>query len=553
MIHTMIRLVPTTRTALFPIIKASFPFWTKPRESLKYYCIRVFEVLDYLPSIRKEVFELVIDKSLDIDVNIEIKDNGEATIKKQKEGEETENAADANDNNLMIYNRITTPTMNKDAATKIPALEASAENEVDVQSNKLDSLLSILFNVLKRQGANQREVRQLYYQVYPIFESAVLTTHKSKFVQYCVFLLCGLESNIDETTSAQGDAGEIQHSILHRDFAAKLVEIIVDPYRATLTRQSGACYLASFVSRASFVGPTTICESISTLLRWAEAYIDSLGTDSIRAADAREQTELHALFYTVCQAAFYIMCFRGSEAINCYRAALAGHGSQGSQDGNEDDYLLDPEHINLGAARWTRICSHDLQPLRYCLESVRSEFLHVAHFYELIDEKTLEKLVVEAKKISTGRVNKKAASKIVTAATLAKRRRKGGVGGLGRGSNPLKSFFPFDPLLLRRSHEIIEPFYKYWEGPVEEEDVLDIDDGPGEVGNIFALDEDTEVTDASDEDDESDDEDGDEMDSDSESESERVPTVVEKKEIQRQLWTESYKRPRSQSMENGSW
>ena len=56
------------------------------------------------------------------------------------------------------------------------------------------------------------------------------------------------------------------------------------------------------------------------------------------------------------------------------------------------------------------------------------------------------------------------------------------VGGLGRGSNPLKSFFPFDPLLLRRSHDYIEEFYKHWQGPCQEEDVLVIDDSsePGE-------------------------------------------------------------------------
>lgn len=287
--------------------------------------------------------------------------------------------------------------------------------------------------------------------------------------------------------------------------------------------------------------------------------MDSLAADSIRATDAREQSELHALFYTVCQAAFYIMCFRGSDAIQCYKAALAGHSPEGADD---DSYLPDPAHIDLGAARWTRICSHELQPLRYCLESVRSEFLHVAHFYELIDADTLERLVIEAKKISTGRVNKKAASKIVTAVTLANRRRKGGVGGLGRGSNPLKSFFPFDPLLLRRSHEIIEPFYKYWEGPVEEDDIFDIDESPGD---IFEMDEDNQVPQNSEDEDANEDEedersaesardnDEDDMDSDSESEVESIPSAAAKKETQRQLWTESFKRPRSQSMENGSW
>lgn len=35
-------------------------------------------------------------------------------------------------------------------------------------------------------------------------------------------------------------------------------------------------------------------------------------------------------------------------------------------------------------------------------------------------------------------------------------------GGLGRGSNPLDSFFPFDPYLLRRSHVYVASMYNSW-------------------------------------------------------------------------------------------
>lgn len=35
-------------------------------------------------------------------------------------------------------------------------------------------------------------------------------------------------------------------------------------------------------------------------------------------------------------------------------------------------------------------------------------------------------------------------------------------GGLGRGSNPLDSFFPFDPYLLRRSHVYVDTIYNTW-------------------------------------------------------------------------------------------
>jgi RNA polymerase I-specific transcription initiation factor RRN3 len=386
-----------------------------------------------------------------------------------------------------------------------------------------------------------------------------------------MFLLCGLESQLVDDGN-HVEMSQQQHAILHRDFSAKLLEIIVDPYRATMTRQSAACYLASLMSRASYVGPETVCECIAALLRWAEAYIESVATHGFRAADAREQSEFHSLFYTVCQAAFYIMCFRGTEAMEFYQQAMSGYqtmefpSTEEEEDLNDAFFLPDPEHMDLGTKRWTQICDHELQPLRFCLESVRSEFLHVAHAFELIDDQILEKLVVDAKRLSTGRVNKKAASTISTAATLEKQRQTGGVGGLGRGSNPLKSFFPFDPLLLRRSHDFIEPFYKHWQGPVEKEDVLVIDDATEDGDDQIQFEMEDEISDddepVGDEEEDEEDDDDDRLpvivsdpekdDALDNEEIVKIPDVYEKKQLQKKAWT-SLKRPRSLSIENGSW
>jgi RNA polymerase I-specific transcription initiation factor RRN3 len=537
------RLVPKARSELLPIIAARFPFWKAGKQKLMWYCIQAFQVLDYLPAIRKSLFELVIDKCLEIDVNIKIKDNGDVSVEQErKEEEEKENEKGGN--------------------REVPcSLEADGTNDVDQLSDSLDSLLALLMRMMSQGCSDGQGAREVYYEILPVFESTIITTHKSKFVQYCLFYLCGLEWERSSTSNASVvKVSNQEHSILHRDFASKFFEIIVDPYRAMLTRQSAACYLASFVSRASYVEAETICESISTLLRWAEAYMDSLASNSIWAADAREQSELHALFYTVCQAAFYIMCFRGADAISFYREALTQFNNRESIEGQDGLLLPNPSDIDLGASRWTRLCNHELQPLRFCLESVRSEFLHVAHFYALIDEQVLDRLVVDAKRMSTGRVNKKAASAITTAATLEKQRRKGGVGGLGRGSNPLKSFFPFDPLLLRRSHFFVEPFYKQWQGPVEEEDVLIIDEPPDDDDQIFDMDEDEDgvvseveeevpVVVSDQETKEALESDGDEAKEDNPPSAAPNQTKQEKKKI----WADTLKRPRSHSMENGSW
>jgi hypothetical protein len=87
MLSTMMRLCPKARTDLYPIIASNGPFWTKPREELDYYYRQCFTALEYLPNIREQVIELVIDKALEIDVNIKIKDGGEVIIDDEKDSD----------------------------------------------------------------------------------------------------------------------------------------------------------------------------------------------------------------------------------------------------------------------------------------------------------------------------------------------------------------------------------------------------------------------------------------------------------------------------------
>jgi len=154
------------------------------------------------------------------------------------------------------------------------------------------------------------------------------------------------------------------------------------------------------------------------------------------------------------------------------------------QDGHDDEAsFADPQHFDISTPRWINLCSHHLQPLRYCLESVRGEFLLLADGFNLIESKLLDRLIADDRKMATSfekidanMKGRKRPTTIQTAVTLEKRRLNGGVGGLGRGSNPLESFFPFDPYLLRKSYPFVENFYRNWEGSAVPSDEQDNDD-----------------------------------------------------------------------------
>ena len=354
---------------------------------------------------------------------------------------------------------------------------------------QLDTLMHLVFEHLIT-STGIKTPREMYKMIIIAFNSVILTTHRSKFVQFVILFLCGLDydSKDHETKTDNEEEDQADQSMLSREFAAKLIDLVLDPFRPSINRQSAACYLASFVSRSTSVCPGTACEAVSAILRFTEAYMDTYHTEAL-ARNARRgagmefgtgnqtsKVAVHSLFYTVSQAAFYIMCFRGRECMEYYNKAVEYHARLDHENEDDDHILLypDPKLIDISLKRWTRLVSHHLHPLKYCLESVRGEFLLLSDRFDLIEGSVLDRLIIEDRKMASsspkGQVVKKASS-IRTAATLEKRRMNGGVGGLGRGSNPLDSFFPFDPYLLRRSYSFVDPYYRHWTGSLNDDDL----------------------------------------------------------------------------------
>lgn len=238
------------------------------------------------------------------------------------------------------------------------------------------------------------------------------------------------------------------------------------------------------------------------------------------------------------------------------------------------------QQMNIGIDRWTKLCHHPLKPLKYCLESVRMEFLHLSKKYHWIRHDVLHYLFVYEQQrylrhqriqqynnnnnnhrsnssnnnnqyrfstynndnstnatdhvnpnnncnssdpmkpvqqehrqrrqllleiqerrrknlMNLRRTKRLSSSSIIsigstfsnsspnllasenrnnnnveTSSTISieKERISGGIGGLGHGNNPLDSFFPFDPYLLRRSLRYIEPYYRHWKAADDDDD-----------------------------------------------------------------------------------
>ena len=519
-------------------ITTNFPHYkTSPVALHRWYINICLQLVHLVPTLEGPILNLLVDQALEMDVQIKINDNGGVFLDEDASDDMGQNIVSKKRSYQIISRQSLSASKNNTANINSPMEESEEITDI---AERLDNLMNILCQRIQKQTTFSSEsvsealtavvnARRLYRHLDDIFDKKVRTTHRSKFVPFIFFVLFGREADaleavgklmadrkndspstvagnidipLDDKSSEVKDvisASINQTDFLYRGFCAKLIDLFYNPVDpGELPSQTVVCCLASFVSRATYVCPETVCESVAAILQWIEAYIEahtesqdtpsSIRRQSSGSGSTQKQRDIHALFYTACQSAFYVMCFRGAEALHYYQTAWRHRDDPESQ-------FASPESVNLESKRWKAIVKHPLQPLRNCLESVRVEFLHVAEdldlFVERSDDDSSESREAEAKQFlqhlwsvnNQGKTclkkskmttpKRRRSSVIKTAATQEKKRLDGGVGGLGKGSNPLDSYFPFDPYLLKCSHKYVESYYRNWDDCILTMDGLD--------------------------------------------------------------------------------
>ncbi len=591
------RLCPRSKSDLLREISNNFPHYkTCPPALYQWYSHVCLQLLHLVPTMEGPIMSMFVDKALDMDVEIKIDDKGGVFLDNGGRngddegdffnGKHLEEDVVATTTSPMpkkrSFQQLSSPGITTPNSTSSSALDTAVEDESDhinEIAERLDTLMTVLYEHIIQATSFSPDslseammaavnARRMYRHLDEVFDKKVRTTDRSKFVQFVFFVLFGRENDALEAVGrlmatkreqmneikndAALDNGDLLNQMdpLYRGFSAKLIDVFFNPsYAGDVPRQTVVCYLASFVSRATYVCPETVCECIAALLRWAEIYVTAQesqkqkgrvplrrsASSTLSLSTQQQPCEVHALFYTSCQAAFYLMCFRGVEAIQYYRNAYEHRD-------DPDSPYADPESVDIGPQRWRFLCGHEMQPLKYCLESVRLEFLHLAEDLDLFLDPGLDELpnIEETKAFLDGLWNsfskegkKQAASKtegkktparrrstiISTAAIQEKKRLDGGVGGLGKGSNPLGSFFPFDPYLLQKSYQHVHPYYRNWEDCIPSSSLdasIDIDGGE-EVDvceDMSDIEDDIDNDQVEDDDDDSEEEDDDDEDDD---------------------------------------
>eukprot|EP00644_Phytophthora_capsici_P015658 jgi/Phyca11/529517/estExt2_fgenesh1_pm.C_PHYCAscaffold_440022 len=436
-LQRVLTLVPTATNVLFPILCEHFPHKRMDAPTQVAYLRNVLRVTGYVGGLRERVLGLVIDQLVAIDVEIKL---------------------DESEEDMFTMDDFLDDDM-------LPPDDAA--RQVDEMADKLDQMMLVMFEHIEQSAASSSsapessegfavteekdvDVRQaalIFKYLLKVFEHSILNTHRSKYPQFLLFYVCRMDPQFQDV------------------FISQLLATSLDPHTPPTTRQSCGAYLASFLARAKYISVAYLQKALYHLLKWLHDQMDIYDATHQELQDGEEVNDgetvaereerlleqaekmktsgecnfQESIFISSLQTVCYMICFRGLEIAT-------------SDDGAGYEFLR-----TLG---WERllVTNSGYCPLAYCQQTVATEFLNLVEAFDLVSEECLERVdqaigtasASTTKSAKSMERSKKPTAGSAPASTLLGQRQ------------PLETFFPFDPYLLRRSFRYIGPLYLYW-------------------------------------------------------------------------------------------
>ncbi|XP_018574446.1 RNA polymerase I-specific transcription initiation factor RRN3 [Anoplophora glabripennis] len=394
-VHTLLNLlmhvVPMCKEILMNSISKYFPYYNKSTHIHECYLHNVLWILEYQPSFRHDILHLICSKLIILDVNAP--------------KEEIEKFINADDEMFLMDDD------SKSVKTSTTSFTVVNRHTV---AHTLDMCLNMLFNYITSECHNSKDgqlrwdkTKSLYQDVISVFDKVILPTYNTHHVQYVMFLMCCFKSTITEA------------------FLNFLWKKVCNPNVPPILRQASVNYIASLVARANFISLSILKGTLQQMAEWIHTY--NSNQDGLECVNS--DVRVHSVFYSVCQALFYIVSFRHKDFI-----------------GKKKNVVF------LDSLNMAKMVTSRLNPLRVCQPAVVQNFAAVTRKYQLAYCYT----IIEH--------NDRNTMPIIY---------QDDRGAILMSNNVLEAFYPFDPYILERSSKKIEPFYREYEETCEEP--MDVD------------------------------------------------------------------------------
>lgn len=384
-------------------------------------------------------------------------------------------------------------------------LDSEAEYNLELESlsdlsSKLDNLLSSILEYLTPNlSVNSLESGHgisIFTALTNVFRTITLPTHGTKATQYILFYAAQQQPELIDAflvslfeIAFNTDKKNNESSNGLMSFSGSSGNNV----GSLNIRITGIQYIASFVARASKMSATQIHSVVTFLVDYCTAYMeenedddDGDGDDvgynvtntSILSSRSNSSTfnkgrefnpNKHTIFYSLVQALMYIVCFRH----NSLRVSENDDSVSGTKL-SKTGWVAELDRF------FTRAIISKYDPLRWCNETVVLIFSRVSQsegicytwsVLERIKRERVGRIVssgnssISQKEVPTNTTSRVSNANVGTSSSMR----------ATQEFLDLVAFFPFDPLLLKKSHKIVQDTYVEWDNGDDDDD--DDDEG----------------------------------------------------------------------------
>ncbi|PWN18486.1 RNA polymerase I-specific transcription initiation factor RRN3 [Microstroma glucosiphilum] len=408
LLRAVLTLIPTSVSTLNQLLVKHFPHRRESKREQATFARNILFITQYEGQVAETVWRVVADRAIGLDVEIQI-ELDELEEEGGGEGSDIE-GSDSGDEGGTGFDDLSDEDIEDVDGDGAGGLHSDGEEEKKERKvrelvDKLDALMKVCLEHLEKMGTVDEEFEAtrdaLFHHLLQLFSRSILPTFKCRHVQFLLFWYCSLETDF---------ADYFLGFLIHKAIYARSGR--AEPL---VLRQASASYVASFVSRAHYITPTYTRTVVLNLCSYLEAHLEAY-SNAITLANS---IGLHAIWYAVAQAVFYIFCFRWQDL------KIGGPGSGVAAAG----LGTSTSSWSQGLSILQRAVLSPLNPLQHCSGTVVRQFAAVAqHVGFLYCWSLIE----------------------------ANNRRSAGMGDL-------EGFFPFDPYRLSSTAErFVAPLYREW-------------------------------------------------------------------------------------------
>lgn len=445
-VPTSVGSLPTALTKGFPHHLASSP------AELTNYVANLLKMLEYCPELSSHIWQMIIESSIKLDVELqnELDDLDDEEIEdlingEEEKEEERDTIGIASDEKDEDEEKEEDEENDEGASDDEEYLLDPVSSTSDIRKllQKLDSIIEIILTTSDsefRQNEISTKGLTIFNSLSKLFQTHILPTHFTKLTQFLLF-------HISQSKAELSDA----FLVMLIDIAFKVDEMVEKRIKAMQ-------YLSSYIARAKSLSRDQVVFVVSYLMEWLNRYVQERECEISDYEDNKTGSksvggmERFKLFYAAFQVLIYVFCFRHQMLLN----------SSGEWECEIDQFFQ-------------RVIVTKFNPLKYCDETVVFIFakiatkMNVCYCYSIIEHNKRERML-----LTRGKNN------LPSAVYNFK---------LKQEFLDLEAYFPFDPIVLPNSKEIISANYIEWAevNPTE-------DDNEDEESGSYEQDSDESIT-----------------------------------------------------------